>query len=380
MKLTGHSARLKLHLLPILVWLAVVACVAVLFAHRSGRFEAIGLAQTETHRLAPLNDGQIKSIHVQLFDKVRQNQTLVTLDDQYIQAQLATASAQIEQLMAQLLPTQQRLMVETDDTENDKITAHRRFSVDIENARLRTLQLKVLIGTDKIILEELGLEVEIVSDLIEEDAIAPYELQKVKTQYNAMAKKIKENEQMLEQTNLDLQQAEYRLKNFSSRQLHYVSVDNTLEIIHRSIKVQEQRIEELLVQGSTLKLTTPFDGIVTLIEHRRGETVLAGEPILTVSRSEPTEVVVFADENSSDSLHEGMVVELIKKSTPSQIASSQIVHLGSTIEQMPQRLWRNPNIAQWGRPFLVKIPPKMELLPGELVGVRKLYKKNRIGG
>jgi len=39
---------------------------------------------------------------------------------------------------------------------------------------------------------------------------------------------------------------------------------------------------------------------------------------------------------------------------------------------MPERLWVNPNIPEWGRPILIKIPPGLELVPGELVGVRGL--------
>jgi hypothetical protein len=39
---------------------------------------------------------------------------------------------------------------------------------------------------------------------------------------------------------------------------------------------------------------------------------------------------------------------------------------------MPERLWRNPNLPQYGLPVLIKIPPGMELVPGELVGVRGL--------
>jgi hypothetical protein len=37
---------------------------------------------------------------------------------------------------------------------------------------------------------------------------------------------------------------------------------------------------------------------------------------------------------------------------------------------MPQRLWRNPNIPQWGRPVLIDIPPGLSLVPGEVVGIR----------
>ncbi len=67
-----------------------------------------------------------------------------------------------------------------------------------------------------------------------------------------------------------------------------------------------------------------------------------------------------------------MEVELVRNSDPPQIARSHVIHLGPAIEQLPNRLWRNPNVPQWGRPFLVEIPEGMDLIPGELVGIRKL--------
>jgi len=69
---------------------------------------------------------------------------------------------------------------------------------------------------------------------------------------------------------------------------------------------------------------------------------------------------------------ERMPVELIKTQMPAQPVSSKIRTIGPTIELMPQRLWRNPNVPQWGLPVLVEIPPGLKLVPGEVVGIRGL--------
>jgi hypothetical protein len=67
-----------------------------------------------------------------------------------------------------------------------------------------------------------------------------------------------------------------------------------------------------------------------------------------------------------------MEVELVKTSLPPQVAASKIVDIGPTVELIPQRLWRNPNVPQWGLPVLVEIPPGLKLVPGEVVGIRGL--------
>jgi hypothetical protein len=71
-------------------------------------------------------------------------------------------------------------------------------------------------------------------------------------------------------------------------------------------------------------------------------------------------------------IKKGMPVELVKSRSPAQIARSKIADIGPTIELMPQRLWRSPMIPQWGMPVLIGIPPGLELIPGEVVGIRGL--------
>jgi hypothetical protein len=88
--------------------------------------------------------------------------------------------------------------------------------------------------------------------------------------------------------------------------------------------------------------------------------------------AEPAEIIAYAREDQLGRIRERMTVELIKTSEPAQIAGSQVVYLGPVMELMPEQLWRNPNIPQWGRPMLINIPPGFELIPGEMVGIRGL--------
>ena len=106
--------------------------------------------------------------------------------------------------------------------------------------------------------------------------------------------------------------------------------------------------------------------------RRIGEVVTAGDPILAVAQREPTEIVAYISEQQLGLLSEKMGVELVKTRMPAQIARSQVESIGPTIELMPQRLWRNPTIPQWGRPVLIGIPPRLSLVPGEIVGIRGL--------
>ncbi|MHC4727996.1 MAG: HlyD family secretion protein [Planctomycetota bacterium] len=384
----SYLSRLRRHILPILVWLGVVACVAGLLTRRSQRFEVLGIAQGQVRQIAANCTGRLTSIPVQLFDQVSLGDEVAVVDtildseqpQDQLQAQLLTIEAEIKHLASQLVPTQDDLLAEKTDRETTRLSDSRRFSVDVENARLEILRYRALIETDRIMLDDLALEVQTIKELLAQEAVAPYELQKAQVQYEAQLKKIEENEQLLEQAKTDLKQSQQRYDEYIRYQPHHPSVEDALEVIRKAIKIQEQRMEELFVQiealkpRKTLKLTAPIDGIVSQILHWPGEAILASEPILTITEVKPTEIIAYAVEDQVNQIHKGMAVELVNKSTSKkiEIASSQITYIGPVVEQLPPRLWRNQNIPEWGRPFLIKAPPQMKLITGEVVGIRKL--------
>lgn len=382
MKTTGTTSRrcgrLHPHILPVLVWLGAAACVVVLFRYRSQRFEVLGIAQGEVHQIAATCRGRLESVPVQLFDKVSRGDTVAiintVLDDENLKAELAVISAEIQHLTAELIPTQDRLLAEATEREIDKIAAQRRFNVDVENTRLRILELKVQLETDRKILEDLELDIKsfIIQDRLQIDDAALYELQKLKVRRNTLAKKIEESKHLLTQAEQDLKQAQQRRDEFAQRQPQHPSVGGALKVIHKAIEVQEQRMKELIARRNALVLKSPIDGMVSQIQNVPGEAVLVGEPILNITELKPREIIAYADENQARQIQKGTAVELIKTSEPAQIAKSEVTYLGPNISQMPVRLWRNPNIAQWGRPILIKIPPGLKLIPGETVGVRGL--------
>ena len=209
---TSFLSRLRRHFLPILVWLSVVACVLGLFTRRQQRFEVLGIAQGQVRQIAANCTGRLTSLPVQLFDQVSLGQPVAVvntiLDNEQpqdqLQAQLSTILAEIEHLTSQLVPTQDDLLAEKTDRETSRLSDSRRFSVDVESARLEILRYRALIETDRIMLEDLALEVQTIKELLAQEAVAPYELQKAQVQYETLAKKIEENEQLLEFFSLGL--------------------------------------------------------------------------------------------------------------------------------------------------------------------------------
>jgi multidrug resistance efflux pump len=373
---------------PVLVWAATVVVVATLFYHGTQQFEVVGIAQSEIAQVCAPVDGRLKAVYVQLFDSVNKGQVVASLDDELLSAKIATVAATADQLRAQLVPAQERMLADIAASELNRAEEERRFAVDVERARLDILGLKAQIAADQITLENLLAEVKIATDLLAKKAIAPYEMQKAQSLYDATAKKVLETEKQLAQAEVQLKEIQQRQDTFALQNPQHPSIDAALEAIRKEAAVQEKLMEELMVQRKELVITAPIEGTVIQILaraneavlHRAGEDVLRkageaimkGQPIMTIAQGKPKEIVGYASERQLGQIRPGARVELIKKTTPAQIAKSEVTYIGPVMEQLPARLWPNPNMPQWGLPFLVKVPDGMELTAGEVVGIRRL--------
>jgi len=153
------------HLAPVVVWLGALGGVVGLFQRQAQRFEVVGIARGEVRQVAVSSAGRIKEVRVELFEPVQAGQTLAVVDTildneqtlrSQLEAQLATATAEIEHLVAQLLPTQDVMEADAANLEMNRAGDLRRFSVDVDNARLRILELQATIAADRILVHDLA--------------------------------------------------------------------------------------------------------------------------------------------------------------------------------------------------------------------------------
>ena len=374
------------HLLPVVVWLVAVGLVVWLFYQRSERFQVIGIAQGQVRQVATNCAGRVKDVSVQLYDRVSEGQVVAivdtVLDNEYdedvLRAQLATISARIEQLVAQLVPTQDDLQASREDREATRISDMRRFVLDVDNARLGVLELKAQLAGDRILLGDLMVEAKIVEDLVEKKAVAPYELEQIKTRQEILAQSMAERVRLLEEAEGRVEAAQGRLDEYAERETFHPSVESALEPTRKEIAVQERLMQEISVrlaaleQRRVLELASPVDGVVSQIWHAPGEAVTAGDPILTIAVSRPTEVIGYAQQGQVGQVRENMAVQIAKVSDPLQVATARVTYVGPAVEEMPAQLWQNPTVPQYGRPFKVQLPPELAVIPGEVVGIRGL--------
>jgi hypothetical protein len=323
-----------------------------------------------------------------LFEVVQRGQVVAVVDTlpdndharTLIEEQQKTIKAQMIHLSAQLLPTQDRLRAQTVNLETSLAADVRRFAIDVEDAKLKILELRTRIATDRIAARALEAELKTTRELVTQDVIDAFELQRVQLEHDGLAAMIRENETLLAQAQSNQAQAAERLAQFSLADAASPSVENALEVIRKEIEVHSNLLNELMVELSAIEsrkavnILAPFDGIVSQVDVTVGGVVDVDQPILTITESRPTEVVAYINEYLADEIEIGMEVQLVKMGINVKMGACQVSSIGPRIEQLPPQLWRSPTMPQWGLPFLIKTESldSLGLVAGQKVGIRRL--------
>ena len=367
-----QSGRWRQHFFPILIWGAALAGIVLMFRHRSQSFEVVGFAQGQMRQIAAVRTGRLKGIHVDLFQEVKKGDILAELNDEELLAELETAQGDIERLKIELMVTADKLRTDAAERNSDRLVDEQRFSTNMEEARLRVLELKFTLVADKITLKDTELRMASIQKLVEENNLSAYNLQQPMLDRDLLLEKIANTEKTLRQAEQSLTLAQEQRQKFLQLNVVYPSLEKNLAMIDNAIQVQENTIEQLQVRRKSLILKSPLEGIVSQILSRPGETGTVGIPILTRAETKPREIIAYASEGQANRMKVGMEVEIVKNSQPPQVAKSQIIRIGPVVETKPEMMWRNPNIPERGRPCMIAVRPGMNLIPGEKIQVRGL--------
>lgn len=138
-----------------------------------------------------------------------------------------------------------------------------------------------------------------------------------------------------------------------------------------AVDTEKRELSALEAQlNSVTQLTSPIDGVVSMIYHQPGENVEAGEPILIISADHSERVIAFLRQPLNKELRTNMTVEIRSRAKHHEAGVGRVLAVGSQLEPiLPQLLPRGAsgNSIEYGLPVLVSIPPGLRVLGGEVV-------------
>ncbi|MGE4286429.1 MAG: HlyD family secretion protein [Phycisphaerae bacterium] len=361
------------------IWLIAVVVSGMLFVNETDRTVLRGIAYSYEQPINAVETGYIRSINVKLYERVTKGQTLAVVKEntiareEYInanlEAQRATAEAELEQLKAELAAAEVEIAQEQGQLADEKLAMNRRLNVDWEEARFAVLEIKADLAPEKLELKDLQVQIDIVKKLIASDAAEQYELEVAMAAYERTSAQVAAHEQLLAQAEKNLAAAQARLDEAAPYiPLSPKLADARLEPIRKAIIVQEMTIEEILKQRDIIVLTAPFDGYINEMICLEGQTVVRGDPIMTVVKERPEYVVAWLNENQRAKVNQK--VEIVSLSNMNQAFESQISDVSPSIAELPERLWLNPKVPEYGQTITIPFQPDFACLHNEMVGIK----------
>ncbi|MCU0963001.1 MAG: HlyD family secretion protein, partial [Pirellulaceae bacterium] len=118
-----------------------------------------------------------------------------------------------------------------------------------------------------------------------------------------------------------------------------------------------------------LESRAPLAGTVVAVHRYPGQSVRAGDPILTIASEQARYIVSYIPQERGAPPTVGWGVKVRARTVGSQPRESVVESVGPQIELIPVHQRRHPQVPEWGLPVRVLLPEGLEVRPGELIDV-----------
>jgi len=286
----------RCRLVPLVVWLGVVAVVVMFWRERVAMFDAPGMIEAERQAvIAPLQSGTLVGLTVGLSQEVQPGTVVARLDDAAVRAGLEVAQAELKRLQAELQATERRLRDEAELERANLFSKTRNYAVRTEQLRLDKLDRMIQLENDQVELQRLGAMLERSRALHDRSVIGDQEYDDVKFRYEALKRKIAASKEALTVVERQLAAA-LDAGGMPDELVRAESIEVALKPLREAINVQLKRLDEVRLQREALVLRSPIGGVITAVYRRVGDTVLAGDPVVAVADLGTMQVVSFVEQ------------------------------------------------------------------------------------
>jgi multidrug resistance efflux pump len=142
--------------------------------------------------------------------------------------------------------------------------------------------------------------------------------------------------------------------------------------VRAAIAVEEAQLRLIEAQLAPVTLYADREGVVSIVHRHAGESVLAGEPILTISSISSDRIVGYVRQPMRFEVARDMEIEVRPRSFSRKPGRGRILSVGTQMEPiLPELLPLNAKQSmERGLPIVVEVPAGMKLIPGEFVDLR----------
>ncbi len=342
--------QFKVSVLPGLIFVGALLCIAMLWQQRGGTPVMVGQAESVLSNVSSHQAGVLAGLRVVRFQKVQAGQLLgnvLLADPKLIEASLAVIRSEIEVLRSNL----------------DPIAAQQRNAVNFAQLRLNWMRQRTDLAAARVNLQLAEAEYQRAQELFKNRIASQSELDIAKAAYDVLQKQIEELARLVAEG----EQSFAGLQPTNSATIGQVSD----EPVRAAIAAQEAQLRLTEAQLSPVPLRAPIDGTVTAVFFHTGESVTAGQPIVTISADVPTRIIGYVRQPISFEPTPGATVLVRTRGGQRQVGTAQIVEVGSQLDVLPLAMQSSVrlNETELALPVNISLPTQLHLRPGELVDI-----------
>ncbi len=337
--------------LPPLVFVAVSAVAVSIWIQYAAAPNVTGQVETVQANLTSAKAGQLTQFHAGLNQPVHAGDVLAVLvpDPKVLERSLAVIRAEIEQTRLGITPTFTR----------------ERIEYQVENYRLRELEARTRLAQARIRRQYTEGQFKRVAGLYHGDtndvvSLNAYEI--ARRDADSARAEVEEETHVL--TNI-----QDTLQGFGELTRPLAA---PADAIQAAINVEEKKLDLAEAELGPTPLVAPIDGVISVILHRDGENVSAGDAIVTITATAATRIVAYVPQPMSVEPVVGMPVKVTSRSLRRATGIGRVESVGAWMGPTKPVLLPQPasqQFVQIGLPVWVSVPPGLKVRPGELVAL-----------
>lgn len=329
-----------------------------------GRVEAVrvNIMSGVDGRLIPLSE---TANDWRLFDTVQEGQVVARLDDSSLLALVDALRGDMAAAQHELEAARAEAVLEQHDRQHEYLRERSRLACDAEKCRLDIVDRTSLIQQDRIQLQRLESQAEMVRIAREKGLVSAWETDDTEAERDIVTKRIG-----LNSTALEVAEENYRVAIARQKALPAPpapSLDRLLAPLRSAVAAAEARLREVEVQTPGLVLRSPVTGKIAAIYCRPGQSVTAREWIMTITADDASCIVGYVRPEQRIRPVVGGTVGVRSRTPVARVVHSLVETVASQWEPLPPELARDQNVAELVLPVRIQIPERLRLRPGELV-------------
>lgn len=385
--------------LPLITWLAAGAGAFVLMQAGPATGQISGLVTEPVIQLAFGEAGRLQEILIQAGGQVVAGQPLALLADDDLELQGVGIQRRLEVLDAELvamaertarrkadLRVQMRLEAERSTTAEFELLAEalledRRFANDVADLQLDVLAREVDLEVTRLEHSRVQVRLNRGRALASQKLFAEATVEDLALELDQLAAEIKARETQVAGTRRAHVQAEARQAAWQVRRTPLDSWPVDSRLLARSAELQAElavvraRLALERVEFSHLELAraarilgAPADGVVAEHLMLAGQFLEAGAPVISLRTPMARTLVLWLPSTGLLTRPDpGTLYRIARRADPRTLASAILISVASGVAPLPQALWRDARIPQYGLALTLDVPEALDLLPGESI-------------